>query len=61
MKKCYYTHLVMTHSKFIAQILQCGGILNIVISHSLLFCSSGKTFLFGKALSKGYKQSPCNL
>lgn len=44
MKKCYCTHWVMTHPKFIAQILQHGGILNIDISYSLGFCFFGKTF-----------------
>lgn len=59
-KKCYCAHLVKTHPKFVAQILQHRWILNIVISHSLVFCSFGKTFYLERLCLK-VKQSTCNL
>lgn len=59
-KKYYWAHLVVTLLKFLAQILQCGRILNIVIPLSLIFCSFGKAFCLERLCLK-VKQSPCNL
>lgn len=60
MKKCYWAHLVMTHPKFVTQILQHRRILNILISRSLVFCSFGKMFYLQRLRLK-VKQSTCNL
>lgn len=59
-KKCYWAHLVVALLKFLAQILQCGSILNIVIPLSLMFHCFGKAFYWERLCLK-VKQSLCNL
>lgn len=60
LEKRYCGRLIMTQPEFTAQILQHGGTLNIVTSHSLVVCSFGNTFSLERRCLKA-NQSPGNL